>query len=85
MNRAKLFAVHAVSGNASAPPPKETKNPSSTICLTSWILPAPSDSRIAISRQRATKRTRASVATLALVSSSTTPAIARRIGSVLAM
>ena len=57
-------------------------NPSITICRISCMRPAPSDCRIAISRRRETNRTSVSVATLAHVSSSTTPAIASRIGNV---
>ena len=43
---------------------------------------APSDCRIASSRRRDTNRTSVSVATFALVSNSTTPAKASRMGSV---
>ena len=78
---ANVFEDHEVNSIAMAPPPRESNSPSKVICRISCMRLAPSDCRMAISRLLETKRTSISVATLAQVSSSTTPAMASRMGS----
>src|SRR6202789_3284724 len=84
-NHANVFDVHDVNPRATTPATMESTAPSSIICRTSCMRLAPSDCRIASSRRRDTNRTSVSVATFALVSNSTKPAKASRMGSVAAI